>query len=73
MAPKLWPIEFINQSSSSSSCHFNPLYILEQEELLKELERVYHPNHNLPIDVKFNLVPHYGRQTRLATLIMFLE
>jgi hypothetical protein len=37
---------------------------LVQEGLLKELERIYHPQHNLPIDVKFNLVPLYGsRQT----------
>jgi hypothetical protein len=37
---------------------------LVQESLLKELERIYHPQHNLPIDVKFNLVPLYGsRQT----------
>jgi hypothetical protein len=35
---------------------------MPQECLLEEVERLYHPNHNLSLDLKFNLVPLYGRQ-----------
>ena len=37
-----------------------PRLIHEQEELLADLKQLFHPHHNLCIDVMFNLVPLYG-------------
>ena len=37
-----------------------PSLIPDQENLLADLKQIFHPNHNLCIDVMFNLVPLYG-------------
>ena len=37
-----------------------PSSISDQEELLSHLKQLFHPSHNLCIDVMFNLVPLYG-------------
>ena len=37
-----------------------PSLIPDQENLLADLKKFFHPNHNLCIDVMFNLVPLYG-------------
>ncbi|XP_023337402.1 protein msta [Eurytemora carolleeae] len=34
--------------------------ITTQEELLRDISILYHPNHNMCIDIMFNLIPLYG-------------
>lgn len=38
----------------------SPKTVENQLQLLKELSNLYHPNHNMCVDVKFNLVPLLG-------------
>ena len=38
--------------------------IRAQEGILEELGQVYHRNHNMCIDVIFNLIPLFGRDKR---------
>ena len=37
-----------------------PRQVVDQEKLLTRLKQLFHPNHNLCMDVMFNLTPLYG-------------
>ena len=45
-------------------CCLSPWYI--QENILDELGEVYHMDHNMCIDVLFNLIPLFGHDKRLV-------
>ena len=45
-----------------------PRTLADQENLLAELLKVYHPHHNMCVDVYFNMIPLFGHSSR-ETLI----
>ena len=50
-----------------------PKNIMDQRQLLDQLLKLYHPNHNMCVDVYYNMVPLFGHSGSKENLIIEAE